>query len=77
MITHAELLKAAEELLQTVEEEKQLLEHTIGVLGDFDRMEYSRHHTQEAAEKAAKSLANRWGNPQDGSGPVVVKRSRI
>jgi hypothetical protein len=43
------------------------------VTGDFDRMVYSSHKTIEAARKAAKALAKKWGASHPGSEPRVER----
>ena len=43
---------------------------TYRVTGDHARMVYSTHKTAEAAIRAAKALAKRWGWSHPGSEPV-------
>lgn len=42
------------------------------VTGDFSRVIYSRHHTLEAAQRACRALAAKWGALHLGSEPRVI-----
>lgn len=48
-------------------------ECTYRVTGDFSRMVYSRHHTEDAALKAAAALSRKWGWSHPGSEPRVER----
>ena len=45
---------------------------TYHVTGDHSRMVYSRHTTEQAALRAARALARRWGWSHPGAEPQVV-----
>jgi ribosomal protein L20A (L18A) len=48
---------------------------TFRVTGDFTRMVYSEHSSEQAALKAARALSRRWGVSHLGSEPRVERLS--
>jgi len=45
------------------------------VTGDFLRLVYSTHKTEQAAIRAAKSLTRKWGESHTGSEPMAECRT--
>jgi hypothetical protein len=48
-------------------------EFTYRVTGDFMRLVYSRHETEDAAMRAARVLSRKWGVSHLGSEPRVER----
>ena len=48
---------------------------TYRVTGDYTRLVYSHHSTQEAAHRAAQALSNKWGETISASAPAVERRT--
>lgn len=50
--------------------------YRYAVTGDHSRLVYSRHCTEAAARRAARSLARKWGASHPGSEPRIVEICR-